>query len=143
MQDHLVTIARFSSLHEAHLARGMLEAHGIVVALLDENINRALGSAGRYVGGIRLQVPEHDTNLAVELLGLTDTRAEIEQANTNHSTRNNILKESPSGDRSCPLCGSKPSGLLARLTKTLDSLVNRESTQQNNTCSLCGNAREK
>ena len=143
MQDPLVTIARFASLHEAHLARGMLETHGIVVTLLDENINRALGSAGRYVGGIRLQVPEQDTNLAVELLGLIDNRAEIEPVSVNHSTRSNILKESPSGDRSCPLCGSEPVGFLARLTETLHSLVDRESNQQNTTCSLCGNPREE
>jgi len=143
MQDSLVTIARFSSLHEAHLARGMLEAHGIIVALLDENINRALGSAGRFVGGIRLQVTEQDTNLAVELLGLADTRAEIEPASVNHSIRSDILKESPGGDQSCPLCGSEPVGFLGRLTETLRSLVDRKSSQRDATCSLCGSPREE
>ena len=143
MANPLVTVARFASHHEAHLARGMLETHGVVVTLLDENITRALGSAGKYVGGIRLQVPEEDTGLAIELLGLAGARTEIEPTANDKLVETSTTETTAVGDKRCPLCGAPPRGLLTRLSRTLDCLLSRSPSGQDLTCSLCGNPREE
>lgn len=65
----LVTIATFGQSWEAHLAAGKLEAAGVPAVLVDENINSIGG--GLYdglSGGIKLQVPQHDVERAMEAL---------------------------------------------------------------------------
>ena len=141
MADVLVTIARFASSHEAHLARGMLETHGIFVALLDENVTRALGAAGRYVGGIRLQVRERDAASAVELLELSGTRAEIERPPRNEPSENTVTRTAAAGDDRCPLCGAPPRGLFARLAERLGFLSEGSFRSRDLACSLCGRPR--
>ena len=145
MADVLVTVARFSSSHEAHLARGMLEAHGIFVALLDEHVARATGSAGGYIGGIRLQVKDQDATLAVDLLDLAGTRTQIEPPSGDEPFDGNIggTGVGPAvGDQTCPLCGAPPRGFVARLTGGLASLLGGSSISQDLACSLCGSPRE-
>ena len=145
MADVLVTVARFTSPHEAHLARGMLETHGIFVALLDEHIARTTGSGGGYVGGIRLQVMEQDATLAVNLLDLSGTRTEIERPSEDElleSGAQTVTMGAATGDERCPRCGAPPRGLLARLTGRLGSLLGGSSNNQDLACSLCGSPRE-
>jgi hypothetical protein len=65
----LVTIATFAQAWEAHLALGKLESAGIGVVLADENIVGIGG--GLYSGlsgGIKLQVPAHEIERAMEVL---------------------------------------------------------------------------
>jgi hypothetical protein len=65
----LVTIATFGQSWEAHLAAGKLEAAGVPAVLVDENINSIGG--GLYdglTGGVKLQVPQHDVERAMEAL---------------------------------------------------------------------------
>jgi len=65
----LVTIATFGQSWEAHLALGKLEAAGIGAVLTDENIVGIGG--GLYsglAGGIKLQVPSHEIERAMEVL---------------------------------------------------------------------------
>ena len=145
MADVLVTVVRFASPHEAHLARGMLETHGIFVALLDEHVARTTGSSGGYLGGIRLQVREQDAALAVDLLDLSGTRTEIERP-----TNDELLESSPqsvtvgpaAGDERCPLCGAPPRGAVDRAAGVLRSLFGGSSSARELACSLCGRPRE-
>jgi len=64
--EELVTIRTFRELHEAMLAKGMLDSAGIQCVVVDDNTGRMLGS--RAVGGIRMQVNRADANAALELL---------------------------------------------------------------------------
>jgi hypothetical protein len=50
----LVTIATYSFLHEAHIAKARLDAVGIVSFIADEHTTNIFSNA---VGGVRLQVP--------------------------------------------------------------------------------------
>ena len=145
MADVLVTVARFAAPHEAHLARGMLETHGIFVALLDEHVARTTGSGGGYVGGIRLQVTDQDATLAVDLLDLSGTRTEIERPSEEESFEGGIVGTGVGpavGDNRCPLCGAPPRGLLARFTGGLVSMLGGSAGGQDLACSLCGSPRE-
>ena len=120
----------------------MLEAHGVAVSLLDENIARNLGAAGRYVGGIRLQVSQQDTSLAVELLELTGTQTETETSSNNRLSETDPIEERASEDKRCPLCGALPKGLTAYLGNALSRLFRGSLSGQEITCSMCGNLRE-
>ena len=142
MADILVTIARFPSSYEAHLARGMLETHGIFVALLDEHVARTTGSGGGYVGGIRLQVREQDATLAVDLMALSGAHTEIEAPSEDELLQGTVMETPAAGDERCPLCGAPPRGLLTRLSGGLGSLLGGSSTSPDLACSLCGNPRE-
>jgi len=64
--EELVTIRTFHELHEAMLAKGMLDSAGIQCVVVDDNTGRMLGS--RAVGGIRMQVNRADADAALELL---------------------------------------------------------------------------
>lgn len=61
-----VTIARFDTPHDAHLARSFLAAVEIPVRLRDENLMGALTSP--VLGGVRLDVPESFEARARDLL---------------------------------------------------------------------------
>lgn len=67
-----VTIRIFMSPLEAAVAQSFLEGNEIEVFLADENANRIYGAYSVLIGGIRLQVPEEDAELALALLA--DTR---------------------------------------------------------------------
>lgn len=54
----LVTVATFSFPHEAHIARGRLEALGIPAIVLDEHTVNMDWLYSNAMGGVRLQVPD-------------------------------------------------------------------------------------
>jgi hypothetical protein len=64
----LATAATFYNLHEADIAMGLLESCGVDCFLCDENMHRVHPLASEVMGGVRLQVAEHDLALAKELL---------------------------------------------------------------------------
>jgi hypothetical protein len=64
----LATAATFYNLHEADVAAGLLESCGVDCFLCDENMHRVHPLATEITGGVRLQVPEQDIELAKELL---------------------------------------------------------------------------
>ena len=65
----LITIATFSFLHEAHLAKAKLEAFDIPSFISDEHTTNNLRWAySNIAGGIRLQVPEEFAAQAQEIL---------------------------------------------------------------------------
>ena len=64
----LATAATFYNLHEADIALGLLESCGVDCFLCDEHMHRVHPLATDMIGGVRLQVAEHDLELAKELL---------------------------------------------------------------------------
>ncbi|MCU1284501.1 MAG: Ham1-like protein [Acidobacteriales bacterium] len=68
MNSPLVTLWRFRDLSEAQLAKGKLEASGIECHLADENMVSMYWLYSNVIGGVRLQVPQHQAERALELL---------------------------------------------------------------------------
>ncbi|HOK44580.1 MAG TPA: DUF2007 domain-containing protein [Bryobacteraceae bacterium] len=66
MSGSLVTVETFLIAHEAEMARGYLEAHGIDVFLADREMSRIHVSP--LIGGVKLQVRAEDQERARELL---------------------------------------------------------------------------
>ncbi len=72
MSDKLVTIATFSTLVEASIARDQIEAEGVRVFLAD---TQAVGIAWHLttaMGGIKLQVMDDDADRAISILEVDD-----------------------------------------------------------------------
>ena len=67
----LVTIQRFSTPHEAFLAKSRLESEGIPAFVQDANIVQMNWLYSNLVGGVRLQVAFGDATQAIEILGST------------------------------------------------------------------------
>jgi hypothetical protein len=66
--DRLATAAIFYSLHEADVAKGLLDSCGVDCFLVDEHMHRVHPLASDVLGGIRLQVAEKDLQLAKQVL---------------------------------------------------------------------------
>lgn len=66
--DKLTTAAVFYSLHEADVAKGLLDSCGVDCFLYDEHMHRVHPLATDALGGVRLQVAKEDLELAKELL---------------------------------------------------------------------------
>jgi len=64
----LITIERFTSPWEAHIARGLLESEGIPASLADEHQIWANWQMSQAFGGVRLQVPASHHAHALEVL---------------------------------------------------------------------------
>jgi tetratricopeptide (TPR) repeat protein len=64
-----VTVAKFGSVLEASIAKGLLETEGIWAFVPDEHVTTPLPTE-RVIGGIRLQVRESDLATALEILDL-------------------------------------------------------------------------
>lgn len=64
--SNLVTVATFHSVHEAQLAKTVLESHGVKSFILDKHV--ASLQPPLSVGGIRVQVSKEDVDLAKDLL---------------------------------------------------------------------------
>jgi len=56
------------NLHEADIARGLLESCGVDCFLCDEHMHRVHPLTSEVIGGVRLQVAQQDLELAKELL---------------------------------------------------------------------------
>ncbi len=63
------TIATFSKPEEAHLLRMRLEAGGVPAYVLDEHLIQADWFYSDAIGGVRLQVADHDVEAAREIMG--------------------------------------------------------------------------
>ncbi len=66
--DDLVTVARFFAVHEAELAAGYLESHGVDVHVADLDAARVYSYGVLAMGGFRVQVRRVDAGRAQELL---------------------------------------------------------------------------
>jgi hypothetical protein len=68
MNKSCVTIARYDTMPEAHIALGRLQAEGIECWLADEHLVQTDWLYSIAVGGIKLQVEEHDSARARAVL---------------------------------------------------------------------------
>jgi hypothetical protein len=64
----MITVARFDTMPDAHIAKGKLEAEGIPCLLLDEHLVQTDWLYAIAVGGIKLQVPEAHAERALAVL---------------------------------------------------------------------------
>lgn len=68
MASELVTVATFMTPAEAHLARNLLEAEGVVAFIADEESVGMFWHLGNALQGVKLQVPLFQAELAVQIL---------------------------------------------------------------------------
>lgn len=66
--DNLIEIISFTYPHEAHLAKGYLESHGIEIFLKDEMIVQVNNFYSNAVGGVKLMIKESDYEQGLQLL---------------------------------------------------------------------------
>ena len=96
-QSGLAIVGRFSYLHEADLAKSLLESEGIEAWLLDENQIRHRWHLGGALGGVKVAVGPEFAGRALELLA-RDFSSELvdipEQGLPAHPTE------------ACPACGA-------------------------------------
>jgi hypothetical protein len=86
----LVTIQKYGTPQEAHLARSVLDAAGIEACVTDESTATWMWYVGTALGGARVQVAEHDAERARQVLQDAKTPS-AENAQT---------------DWHCPQCGA-------------------------------------
>ena len=67
-RDGLVTIRRFRDLHDALLARGMIQSAGIECFIGDDNMVRLDWFISNLLGGVKLQVRQEDAEGASDIL---------------------------------------------------------------------------
>lgn len=104
----LVTIASFTSPHEADLAKMHLEAEGFVVFLANRNAVETMGVAGEVIGPIRLQVHPADAERAERLLlAMAPPPEPDDETDEQFNTVTCLACGEPMGDddETCPACG--------------------------------------
>ena len=112
----MVTVARYTNLLEAHIARGRLESEGIAAFIADENIIWANWLLADAIGGVQLRVPLEDSVRARRILSEVDGTDVLE----------NDLENTSSGSNRCPGCGApafRDPALLSRLVFLSIALV--------------------
>jgi Putative prokaryotic signal transducing protein len=67
-QPRFVVAAAFTSVHEAHLARSVLEAAGIETTIADEHLVSMTWTYSNAVGGVKVLVPDDRLEEARSLL---------------------------------------------------------------------------
>jgi hypothetical protein len=108
MASDLVTIKTYRLPHQAEFARLVLEEEGIRVFLADleiVNLNVLLSGA---VGGIKLQVPADQAELALDVLGSLDNYKRPLEPEAGDGETIRCLdcgKEIPAQLSDCPECG--------------------------------------
>jgi hypothetical protein len=96
----LVQLATFMYPHEAHLAMGKLDAHGIESSLQDELTIQINNFYSNAIGGVKLHVLAEDLDRAKEVLALDYSAEQDEDADQ--------IKETASETNAfqCPNCNS-------------------------------------
>ncbi len=134
MPDSLVTIATFPTTQQGHLAKGLLEAHDIPAAVLDEHIAGLVGPYTGYIEGVRLQVRASDVPDALEILNFPDEDEPLDTAPTANG--------GPAQADICPLCGNPKPGWAALLRARIGAVLSASANARHQTCSACGTIRE-
>jgi hypothetical protein len=78
--DQLVTIARFDTSGDAHVAKCTLEGAGIYCVLRDEEIVSMVWWYSLLIGGIKLQVRQSDVAAANEILATEPSESLVGEA---------------------------------------------------------------
>jgi hypothetical protein len=79
---NMVTVARYTNLLEAHIARGRLESEGIAAFIADENIIWANWLLADAIGGVQLRVSLEDSARARRILSEVADGNVIENASS-------------------------------------------------------------
>ena len=97
---NLVQLATFMYPHEAHLAMGKVDAHGIESSLQDELTIQINNFYSNAIGGVKLHVLAEDLDRAKEVLALDYSAEQDEDADQ--------IKETASETNAfqCPNCNS-------------------------------------
>jgi predicted RNA-binding Zn-ribbon protein involved in translation (DUF1610 family) len=101
MDEKLVSIASFPQPIEAHIAKGRLEAEGIMCFLGDEHIVSVHPFYSHAVGGVKLKVRTHDAEQATKIL------REMAQVPVSTNSFEAEGHESAENALLCPRCGSE------------------------------------
>ena len=72
MADGYITVRRYSSPQEAHLARAKLESEGVPAVVQDENLVRMNWLYSNAIGGVKLQVAHSHVDAANQILGCVE-----------------------------------------------------------------------
>jgi hypothetical protein len=64
----MVVVSAFTSVHEAHLARSVLQAAGIEATVADEHLVSMYWLYSNAIGGVKVLVPEAQAQHAKDLL---------------------------------------------------------------------------
>ena len=92
------TVASFRDVYEAHIAKGRLETEGIGATIIDEYMVGIDWTYSQAIGGVKVQVPEADFDLAIQILSL-------DQSTIDSSIPDTVSPEESFEDI-CPECGS-------------------------------------
>lgn len=127
MCERLVTIATFLQPTEAYVAKGLLEAQGIVCYMQDEAVAQTL-LVSPVIGGAKLQVAASDVESAAQILA-GDEAASAEAS----------VESAPA----CPECGSlnatrADASFFATLLLCLALVVPCPNLKRRWRCSKCG-----
>lgn len=93
--DNLVTLERYRFPHEAHIAQGLLESHGIDAYVADEHILSANWLNPKTIGDVRLQVLEADFSKAQKLLSITTNEEDVTHSPCLSCQSKHMSKEKP------------------------------------------------
>jgi len=94
-RSRLVTVASYTQVFEADLARLKLEGEGISTVLANDNFAALLGSGVAGMGGAQIQVNEDDAARARAILD------DVEAMRRERARR----REPAAGEATCPRCG--------------------------------------
>lgn len=96
----LVVVAAFTSVHEAHLARSVLEAAGIETTIADEHLVSMTWTYSNAVGGVKVLVQADRLEEAKSLLE-SGAIVDLPPASSSYG------ETDTGGSDTCPRCGSR------------------------------------
>ena len=99
-EPSLVVAAAFTSVHEAHLAKSVLDAAGIEATIADEHLMSMTWLDSNAVGGVKVVVPEDRLEEARSVLGSGAIVAVPPPNDADHESDNG-------GSDTCVRCGSR------------------------------------
>jgi hypothetical protein len=73
----MVVVSAFTSVHEAHLARSVLQAAGIEATVADEHLVSMYWLYSNAIGGVKVLVPEAQAQEARDVLASSIDEASI------------------------------------------------------------------
>ena len=100
------TIISFTYPQEAYVLKTYLQSEGIAVFLKDENLIQVYNFYSNAVGGVKVQVPEDQVELAVRLLNRSGYQVETSEPDVVFL----VSSDQKTAEPSCPFCHSSNVG---------------------------------
>lgn len=102
---HLVAIAEFGEPHEAHLAKGRLEAEGVPACIAGEHLASMNATFADTGGLIRIEVAPEEAERALAILGRDHSDMFVDEG-SEAAMRPPATTRAPATTSVCPCCGS-------------------------------------